>query len=519
MTSSIIFFMKSNCQFFRSNNRLFRLFGTFALVLWVFSALSSQAGEKAFPPSHTVKRGDTLWEIARTYGIDVSDLKEINGIKGSKILVGQKLRLRTAPAHNHIVERGDSLWEIAHAYGMTLKELKKINGLTSNTIYPGQKLQLGTRSYVPPETYTVKKGDYLARIARLHQMSVSEIKKLNGMRNSVIYPGRKLKVNPILRKSHELSAITEIPWDDLMASSGGLKRIPAGNGPYYGQRPKVNQQPSTVYYEGPPNSVTRSYRQARKLWLAFDREITRVGRLSDNLEGWHFVLDPGHGGLDPGAVVENLDGNGKKVYVVEDEYVYDLALRVYVMLRLHGAEVTMTLISPNHLIRDSNPPVRTFVNEKNEVYNSAGFNKKDRWSNWPNGGPKGNLSRRVAIARNAFEKAPKKRRIFLSFHADIDHKAPEAPLVLYYESRNRRRVDTVSRNFARGILTALGAGAHARGQNLGVLRDNPAFIKVIVELRNLAYTDHAWALRFEQLRQRDAEKVVRGVLNYVEQAS
>ena len=60
----------------------------------------------------------------------------------------------------------------------------------------------------------------------------------------------------------------------------------------------------------------------------------------------------------------------------------------------------------------------------------------------------------------------------------------------------------------------MGVGAFTRGQNLGVLRNNPARIKVMLELRNLAYTDHAWALRFEQLRQRDAEKVVRGLIEY-----
>lgn len=61
---------------------------------------------------------------------------------------------------------------------------------------------------------------------------------------------------------------------------------------------------------------------------------------------------------------------------------------------------------------------------------------------------------------------------------------------------------------------SLGAGAYARGQNLGVLRNNPAAVKVVFEVRNLAYTDHAWALRFEELRQRDSEKILRGVLNY-----
>ena len=64
------------------------------------------------------------------------------------------------------------------------------------------------------------------------------------------------------------------------------------------------------------------------------------------------------------------------------------------------------------------------------------------------------------------------------------------------------------------MLPALGAGARVRGQPLGVLRNNPADVKVLIELRNLAYTDHAWALRFEHLRQRDAEKVVKGILDY-----
>ena len=92
--------------------------------------------------------------------------------------------------------------------------------------------------------------------------------------------------------------------------------------------------------------------------------------------------------------------------------------------------------------------------------------------------------------------------------------APEAPLVLYYENRIRKKRDDPSRRFAQSLLSALGAGARTRGQGLGVLRNNPADVKVLIEMRNMAYKDHVWALRFEELRHRDAEKVVRGLLDY-----
>jgi LysM repeat protein/N-acetylmuramoyl-L-alanine amidase len=464
---------------------------------------------------HIVRSGDTLSSIALKYQTTVSELAKLNDIEGSRIFVGQELRLKATRAHLHIVERGDALWEIADAYGMSVRELKRLNGLSSDRIYPGQELQLSPKQAAPYAVYIVKAGDYLGRIARLHQMSVSELRNLNNMRGYVIHPGEKLKVNPILRSERDRLKLREIDWDSLVHVSCNLNRIAHGNGPYYSYGPQAQQQLHADYFEGPRLSLWKTYLQARTLIRAFDQEIDRLGRLSQSLKGWHIVLDPGHGGLDPGAVVENLDGNGDKVYVVEHEYVYDIALRAYVLLRLHGASVTLTVLSPNHLIRRSDPPTRTFVNEKNEVYNCEAYNRNNSATNWPRGGSNGNLSYRVNIAARAFKNVPKHRRMFLSFHADIDPRSPEAPMVLYYRSRNGRHEDTQSRKFAQSMLSALGAGAYARGQNLGVLRNNPADVKVVLEVRNLAYTSHAWALRFEELRQRDAEKVVRGVVNYV----
>lgn len=461
--------------------------------------------------THIVRPGETLTGIARSYRLEVDKLRELNGLEGSKILMGQKLRLRTTAKDVHIVERGDALWEVASAYGIDAEELKRINDLDSDEIYPGQELKLSPGKAGTVALYKVEPGDNLTEIARLHQMSVPELRRLNKLKRSVIHPGALLKVKPILGAA-EATQTAEVNWDSLRLTLKDLGEIESENGPYYQDRPKAPRQLHPGYFENPSYGPLQAYERAQRLWQVFDQTVEQLPPLSPALKGWYFVLDPGHGGLDPGAVVQVMDGNGNKVYVVEDEYVYDITLRVYVLLRRHGAQATLTLLSPNHLLRHSNPAAQTFVNEKNEVYNQREFNEAAPAQSWPRGGRAGNLNNRVRIAERRFADTPPNRSVFLSFHADIDPQAPEAPLVLYYQGKKGR--DPVSRNFARAMLPALGAGAHMRGQPLGVLRNNPAGVKVLLELRNLAYTDHGWALRFEQLRQRDAEKVVKGILEY-----
>lgn len=492
----------------------------------LISQLNDLKGDRIYPgdilqlqPSsleeavHMVRAGDTLSTIALKYQTTVADLMDINGLTRTRIQVGQKLRLKRASSQTHMVERGDALWEIASAYGMSVTELKALNDLSSNLIYPGQELRLAVQAPAYRGTYTVKPGDYLNRIARLHQMSVKELKQVNALRSSVIHPGDTLRVRALLKEDTTWSQSQPLDWEDLLPAPKGIKRLHAKNGPYYAVRPKAERQSRATYYEGPRGTPLGNYRRAKKLWRGFEEKVSRLPRISNKLKGWNVVLDPGHGGLDPGAIVRALDGNRKAVYVVEDEYVYDVALRVYILLRRHGAQVALTLLSPNHLLRHSDPPRMTFVNEKNEIYNSYALNKSNKWRCWPSGGRGGNLYHRVKIARDAFRGVPKNRRIFLSLHADIEPHSPDAAQLLYYKSRTRE--DARSKAFAKQLLPALGAGAHIRGRNLAVLRDNPAYVSVLIEIRNLAYTDHAWALRFEELRQRDAQKIVKGLLDCV----
>ena len=113
--------------------------------------------------------------------------------------MGQKLRLQGGRSKTvHIVESGDALWEIARGYDISVDELKRINGLRSDRIYPGQELLLTGAAAARLATYQVQQGDNLTEIARLHQMSLRELRRLNGIRGSVIHPGQDLKVRPLL---------------------------------------------------------------------------------------------------------------------------------------------------------------------------------------------------------------------------------------------------------------------------------------------------------------------------------
>ncbi len=479
--------------------------------------LSPPAGEETV---HVVRSGETLSLIARRYGMTVGRLKLINDLTDDRILVGQQLRLRDVDLTAHLVERGDALWEIARAYGMTVDELKKLNHLRGSRIYPGQELRVrpaeGPEPVEPdaPGTaeYLVRSGDNLTDIARLHQMSLRELRQMNGLSGSLIHPGRTLRVRPLLGGGRSNTTAGEMDWTSLQLATAVIPRIEATNGPYYWHQPRAIAQQGQGYFEDTNLSPLRSYERGRQLWKAFAAKVDRMERRSDRLAGWHFVLDPGHGGIDPGAIVPARDSAGKRIYVVEDEYVYDLALRVYVLLRLHGAEATPTLLSPNHLVRGNEPANRTFVHDRNETFNLYSWNRRNRPSSWPKGGQEC-LNKRIEVARWALKGIPRGRQVFLSFHADNDPHAGDAVTLFHFQ--NRSRTDTPSRDFARDLLPAMGAGARVKGRNFGVLRSNPVRLKLLLEMRNMAHPDQVWALRREELRQRDAEKVVRALLDSI----
>uniref|UniRef100_UPI004049D780 transglycosylase SLT domain-containing protein n=1 Tax=Daejeonella sp. TaxID=2805397 RepID=UPI004049D780 len=108
-----------------------------------------------------------------------------------------------AQAIVHKVKSGQNLNSIANLYGVEVQSLKVWNNLKSNSIVPGQTIHLSPakktdsirneNSYVH---YSVKIGDTLSKIAeKFKGVTVAKIKALNGLTNSAIIPGMRLKIS------------------------------------------------------------------------------------------------------------------------------------------------------------------------------------------------------------------------------------------------------------------------------------------------------------------------------------
>ncbi len=93
---------------------------------------------------YTVRRGDSLYLIARMFNTNINQIKKTNNLKSDILHVGQKLVIRSGKPANSIVYKvkpGDTPFDIARRFKMNLNTLLNINGLNRySKIYPGQEL-------------------------------------------------------------------------------------------------------------------------------------------------------------------------------------------------------------------------------------------------------------------------------------------------------------------------------------------------------------------------------------------
>lgn len=97
--------------------------------------------------TYIVKKGDTLWSISKEFNVDINDIKNKNNLVSDILNVGSVIIIPTGKeASNDIivytVKKGDSLWSLAREYKTTIDDIKQLNNLKTDVLKIGEELQI-----------------------------------------------------------------------------------------------------------------------------------------------------------------------------------------------------------------------------------------------------------------------------------------------------------------------------------------------------------------------------------------
>jgi LysM repeat protein len=142
-------------------------------LAWLFVMMSLLAAADLQATTHTIKKGDTLYSLSRTYGVSVNEITKANpGISAASLKVGQKVE---------VPDQSDT------AATATVT--------TTGTASPEATPAVEPAATVPaPAVYVVKKGDTLTSIAKQYSVTVSDLKIWNKLGSTQIRIGQKLKI-------------------------------------------------------------------------------------------------------------------------------------------------------------------------------------------------------------------------------------------------------------------------------------------------------------------------------------
>ncbi len=160
--------------------------------------------------TYEVRRGDSLWSIARQFGVTENNLRAWNNLGGGSLIrPGQKLTIAlgaNAPAAAakgsggavsetiYQVRSGDSLWSIGTRFGVTPEQLRAWNNLPrGNMLRPGDRLRIVQPAAERRIVYQVQPGDTLWGIGIRHNVGMQQIREWNNLgEGDVLRPGDRL---------------------------------------------------------------------------------------------------------------------------------------------------------------------------------------------------------------------------------------------------------------------------------------------------------------------------------------
>ncbi len=150
--------------------------------------------------TYVVKSGDTLYKIANNFNTTPSAIMNINNLTSTNLSLNQVLKIPTIKEeeiidyNTYTVKSGDSLYKLANSFNTTVEKIKDLNNLTNNNLSIGQVLKIPTTSSNNYITYKVKSGDSLYKLANLYNTTVQDIKDLNNLTSNNLSINQVLKI-------------------------------------------------------------------------------------------------------------------------------------------------------------------------------------------------------------------------------------------------------------------------------------------------------------------------------------
>ena len=120
---------------------------------------------------YQIKEGDTIDSIAQKTGVSARELETINGLKDNyRLMPGEFLVIPNVEVAKgfsvYTVKKGDSIYEIAKSYNIDYHQLLKLNGLNKDDyIYPGEEITVplrGTKFYITDDNDTI--GEVISKL-------------------------------------------------------------------------------------------------------------------------------------------------------------------------------------------------------------------------------------------------------------------------------------------------------------------------------------------------------------------
>ena len=297
---------------------------------------------------HRVEEKETLFGISRRYGSTVDAVRSVNTIAAEGLEIGQLLKIPYTPkpttpkdATIHTVAQKETLYSIARQYGVSMEDIKKWNSLPDNSLSLGQQLVIRKPTTKPQAQQTttpnkqsgvhvVAEKETLYSIARTYQVAVADIQKWNNLQGGDLKIGQEIFVSATAASRQQANP-----------SAAVVTKMPTENKTIQTQKETTStasQKITPVVEKTQPETVSRPAEQTIKISesVANGDEIleTGVAELIDGTEGNRKYLAL-HRSAPVGTILKvRNEMNNREVFVRVMGKLPDTAMTDKVIIRI-----------------------------------------------------------------------------------------------------------------------------------------------------------------------------------------